>query len=346
MTGQPLPRDASLWLLLAGHSPAWLSVPTGRNEPIRGLPRSGNGYQLIRIAGGWAAQPFPADDVWCGDNCAPGPLPVYYVADGSPVASRIGSADFTAPAATGGALWLVSYRRGADMSTAVGNAQEVSVTGATLGPRLKLPAGYVIGQGTRAGLLLVQAVAGSSPVRYELWDPGTRRVTRSFVNLIAASPAEIAWMPGCPLDFTALPARTAGCRVHVLDLPGGRVEEISLPGRSTAYDGAFSPDGRLLALLVTARVTAAGRAAATRLMVATVATGRITAVPGSTVGSGNGVAFGWQAGSHRLMADVGVGTADQPEWQIAVWQPGDARLSTALARAPYESWPVIDQGPY
>ena len=163
MTGQPLPRDASLWLLLGGHGPAWLSVATGRAEPIRGLPRSGNGYQFIRIAGGWAAQPFPVD-AGC-DNCAPAPLPVYYVADGSRVASRIGAADFTAPAATPGALWLVSYQRGADMSTAAGTAQEISVTGAALGPRLRLPAGYVIDQGTRAGLLLVQELAGSGPVR-------------------------------------------------------------------------------------------------------------------------------------------------------------------------------------
>jgi hypothetical protein len=335
MTGQPLPRDAGLWLLLGGHRPAWLSVPTGRTEPIRGLPQRGNGYQLIRIAGGWAAQPFPA---FACDNCAPGPLPVYYVADGSRVASRIGAADLTAPAATPGALWLVSYRRGADMSTAAGNAQEVSVTGATLGPRLRLPAGYVIDQGTRTGLLLVQELAGSGPVRYELWDPGTRRVTRSFVNLIAASRAEIAWMPGC----------TTSCRVHVLDLRSGRAEEISLPERSQAWiGGAFSPDGRLLALQVTARVTADGRAAATRLMVATVASGRITAVPGTTVGSRNGVAFGWQAGSHRLIADVAADSAPpQPEWQIAVWRPGDAWLSTALARTPYESWPVIDQGPH
>ena len=335
MTGQPLPRDTSLWLPLGGHGPAWLSVATGRTEPIRGLPPNGTSYQLIRLAGGWAAQPFPAGDAGC-DNCAPGPLPVYYVADGSRVASRIGAADLTAPAAAPGALWLVSYRRGADMSTAVGNAHEISVTGATLGPPLRLPAGYVIDRGTRAGLLLAQELAGSGPVRYELWDPGTRRVTRSFVNLIAASPTEIAWMPGC----------TAGCRVHVLDLPGGRVEQISLPGRGMSYEGAFSPDGRLLALPVTARVTPDGRAAATRLIVATVASGRITAVPGTTVGSGNAVDFGWQAGSHRLIADVPMRTPGQPEWQIAVWQPGDARLSTALARVPDGSWPVIDEGPY
>jgi hypothetical protein len=74
----------------------------------------------------------------------------------------------------------------------------------------------------RLKLKLEQELASSSNVRYELWDPGTRRVTRSFVNMIAASPAEIAWMPGC----------TAGCRVQVLHLPGSRVEGISLPGRN------------------------------------------------------------------------------------------------------------------
>jgi len=332
MTGRPL-RDASLKLVLGGDTPAWLSVATGRAEPIRGLPGGGSGYQLIRVAGGWAALPFLSGSC---DNCAPPPPPVYYIADGSSAASRVGAANLTAPGAAPGALWLVSYRPGADMSAAAGTAQQVSVTGSALGSPLRLPAGYVIDQATRAGLLLVPEQPGSGPVRYELWDPGTRRVTRSFENVIAASPAQIAWMPGC----------TVGCRVHVLHLPEGRVTLISLPGRSRSYQGAFSPDGRLLALLVTARVTAAGRAAATRLMVATVASGRMTAVPGSTVGSGNGVAFGWQAGSHRLIADVGVGTADQPEWQIAVWQPGDARLSTALARTPHESWPVIDQGPY
>jgi hypothetical protein len=81
-------------------------------------------------------------------------------------------------------------------------------------------------------------------------------------------------------------------------------------------------------------------------MVAAVASGRVTAVPGTTVGSGNGVSIGWQAGSHRLIADVTVGAPGHFRWQIAVWQPGDARLSTALAQVPYESWPVIDQGPY
>jgi hypothetical protein len=139
-------------------------------------------------------------------------------------------------------------------------------------------------------------------------------------------------MPGC----------TAGCRVHVLDLPGGQAEEISLPGRSQAFEGGFSPDGRLLVLLLTARIGAGGRAAATRLVAAVVASGRLMAVPGTTVGSGRGVDFGWQAGSGRLVAEVSL----QHGWQIAVWRPGEARLSVALARAPSGSWPVADEGPY
>jgi len=180
--------------------------------------------------------------------------------------------------------------------------------------------------------LLVPEVPGSGPVRWELWDPGTRRVTRSFENMIAASPAEIAWMPGC----------TAGCQVHVLHLPEGRVSLISAPGRSQSLAGAFSPDGRLLALLVTARIGAGGRAATIRLLVAVIASGRLTAVPGTTIGSYHGVDFGWQAGTGRLVALVDL----QDGWQVAVWRPGDARMYVAVTRAPAGSWPVVGPGPY
>lgn len=334
MTGQPLPRTASLRLMVGGPRPGWLTVPSGLSEPVRGLPTHGSGYQLFPIAGGWTAQQFAAPPAGC-DNCAASPLPVYHIADGSPAASRIGTANVTAPAAAPGALWLVSYRAGADMSTAAGTAQQVSVAGAALGPRLRLPAGYVIKQGTRAGLLLVQQ-SSSGAFRYELWDPGTQRVTRSFLNVIAESPTEIAWVPAC----------SGSCQVHVLDLPSGQTREIALPGTGTADDGAFSPDGRLLALLVTAEATADGPPAANKLMVATVTDSRITAVPGTALGSGIGVSFGWLPGSHRLIADVSVGDQGNSEWQISAWQPGDARLSVARTRLPAQSWPVINQGPY
>jgi hypothetical protein len=229
-------------------------------------------------------------------------------------------------------VWLVSYHAGAFMPAAAGTAQEFSVSGAALGPRRRLPRGYLIDQGTAAGLLLVPELARADVVRYQLWQPGTRRVSRSFPNVIAVSPGEIAWMPAC----------TARCTVHVLNLDGGPGRVIPLPGRSRAYQGAFSPDGRLLALQVTARIGAGGRVTATRLAVAVVASGKLTAIPGTTIGAGIGVELGWQPGSGRLVADAAL----QDGWQVAVWRPGDARPYVAVTRAPADSWPVIGPGPY
>ncbi len=331
MVGRPVPRDAGLRLVLGGRRPAWLWVATGRTEPIRGLPRRDSGYQLIRVADGWAALPFPGNGVSCG-NCAPPPMPVYYIADGSREASRLGAAVFVAPAATTGAVWLISYRAGAVIPATAGTAQEVSVSGGALGPRRRLPRGYGIDQGTVAGLLLVPPVARAGVARYELWDPGTRRVSRSFPNAIAVSPGEIAWMPAC----------AARCAVHVLNLAGGPGRVIPLPEGSQAYQGAFSPDGRLLALQVTARIGTGGRTTSTQLVVAAVGSGRLTAVPGTTIGSGIGVDFGWQPGSGRLVAVVGL----QDAWQVAMWRPGDTRLYVAVTRTPAGSWPVVGPGPY
>jgi hypothetical protein len=259
-------------------------------------------------------------------------MPVSYIADGSRRASRLGAADFVAPAAASGAVWLVSYHAGAVMPATAGTAQEFSVSGAALGPRRRLPRGYVIDQGTAAGLLLTPEVTRAGVARYQLWEPSTRRVSRSFQNVIAASPGEIAWMPAC----------TPRCTVHVLNLEGGPGRVIPLPGRSQAYAGAFSPDGRLLALQVTTRIAASGRAAARQLAVAVVASGRLTAVPGTTIGSGIGVDFGWQAATGQLVADVGL----QQGWQVAVWHPGGTGLYVAITRPPAGSWPVVGPGPY
>jgi hypothetical protein len=331
MAGRPVPRDAGLRLVLGGRRPAWLWVATGKTEPIRGLPRRDSGYQLIRVADGWAALPFPGNGVSCG-NCAPRPMPVYYIADGSREASRLGAAAFVAPAATTGAVWLESYRAGAVIPAAAGTAHEVSVSGVALGPRRRLPRGYGIDQGTVSGLLLVPPVSRAGVARFQLWEPGTRRVSRSFPNAIAVNPGEIAWMPAC----------AAHCAVHVLNLAGGPGRVIPLPEGSQAYQGAFSPDGRLLALQVTARIGAGGHATATQLVVAAVASGRLTAVPGTTISSGIGVDFGWQPGSGRLVAVVGL----QDAWQVAMWRPGDTSLYVAVTRAPAGSWPVVGPGPY
>src|SRR5262249_13613156 len=188
-----------------------------------------------------------------------------------------------------------------------GRAQKVGISGARRGPRRRRPRGYVIDQGPVAGLLLVPELAPAGVVRYQLWQPGTRRVSRSFPNVIAASPGEIAWMPAC----------TARCAVHVRELDGGQARAIPVPGRSQADQGAVSPVARLLALQVTAGIGAGGRPAANRLVIADAARARLTAVPGTTIGAGIGVEFGWQPASGRLVADAAL----QDGWQVAVWRP-------------------------
>ena len=67
-------------------------------------------------------------------------------------------------------MWLVSYPAGAAMPTSVGTAREVSVSGAALGPRRRLPRGYLIDQATTAGLLLAPELTRAGAARYLLWD--------------------------------------------------------------------------------------------------------------------------------------------------------------------------------
>ena len=51
VSGLPMSRDHSLRLPLAGPQPAWLSLGTGHEQLIRGLPRDESGYQFNRRPG-------------------------------------------------------------------------------------------------------------------------------------------------------------------------------------------------------------------------------------------------------------------------------------------------------
>ncbi len=184
-------------------------------------------------------------------------------------------ADDVAPAATIGALWLTNYPPGADMSTAAGVAQQVSDSGAPLGPQLRLPAGYAIKRATGHGLLLAPAVPQSGRAVDMLWDPGSRRTSRTFAGVLAASARDIAWAPRC----------APRCRVHVLDLATGRDTVVKLPRGNSVASGAFSPDGGFLALQVGLSPNANSGAGPTQLEVVPAGGGRLTAVPGSAVSS-------------------------------------------------------------
>ena len=323
--GHNLPWDASLRLPVTGQQPAWLSPATGRTQPIGGLPRDRSGYLFSRVGGGWTVRPDTGARPGCG-NCAGPPAQVYFLADRAPSVTRIGVADDVAPGATVGSLWLTSYPPGADMSTAAGTAQQVSDSGTPLGPQLRLPAGYAIDRATGHGLLLAPAVPRPGAADL-LWDPGSRRISRTFAGVIAASAREIAWAPRC----------APRCRVHVLDLSTGRDTMVTLPGGNSVARGAFSPDGGFLALQVSLSPNADSGAGPTQLEVTPAGGGRLTTVPGSAVSSDALDGFGWPGGGDSLVAELSFTT----QVQVASWRPGGTRPAIAVIRSVRNSVSLI-----
>ena len=317
LIGQTLPWDASLRLPVTGEQPLWLWPATGRVQPIGGLSRDRYGYQFTRVTGGWAVQALSGNQPGCG-GCAGLPLPVYFLPNSAPSVTQVGLANEVAPAAAAGAVWLTSYPPGATVSTAAGTAREVSVTGAPLGRQLRLPAGYVIDQATDRGLLLAAVAHRSGTTTYQLWNPATARADRRFTGVIAASAREVAWAAGC----------APVCRVRVLDVVTGRQTTIGLPGTSSAANGAFSPDGALLAIEASLYNNGDDGALAAQLDVASVATGALTMVPRTFVSSDAMAGFGWPTASDTLIAELVFTT----RVQVASWRPGSARLAVAAIR--------------
>jgi hypothetical protein len=300
---------------MGGSRPAWLYPATGRMRRIGGLPPARSDYVFTRVMGGWAVQPGAGAGPWCA-GCAVRPLPVYFLADRASSARLVGLANRVAPAAEPGAVWLTSYPAGPHgTGGAAGFAQEFSGAGEPLGPRLPLPAGYVIDAATDRGLLLTGARRGAPA--YDLWNPSSRQVTRTFRSVIAASADKIAWTPRC----------VARCLVRVLDLSTGRTTRIALVGGSAAR-GAFSPDGRLLALAVSIGNGGDGGSTAMQLQVASVPGGRLTAVPGTWASSDALSGFGWPAGDDSLVAELSFMT----KVQVASWRPGSSRLAVTVIR--------------
>jgi len=306
IAGQTQAWDRNLRLPVGGTHPVWFSPASGRSDPIGGLPADRSGYQFIRVVGGWAVQASPASPTRCG-SCAGPPAPVWFLADGARSVTRVGTANLVAPAATADALWLTTYALGADMTTAAGTAREAGPAG-TLTRPVRLPSGYAIDQGTDRGLLLAPARAQSGVAVYKLWDPSAPQASRAFDGVLAAGSGEIAWTAQCATK----------CSVQALDLATGRRTVVALPAGSSAAGGAFSPDGRFLALQVSYGNTGDGGDLATQLDVAPVTSGRLAAVPGTWASSDAFVGFGWPTGGDSLVAEFSFTT----KTQLASWHPG------------------------
>jgi hypothetical protein len=322
ITGPVAAWNPAQRLLIAGERPAWFWPASGRVRRIAGLPDSPAGYSVVRAIGGWVVQAAPPSGPMC-TSCTTPPPPVYFVPSRAGAAIPLGVATGVAPAAEPGAAWLttsvVSISGGAPGSMS-GIAHEVRAGGAMTGPGLRLPPGYVIVTGTARGLLLAPALRSPGGSADELWNPVTGQVVRRFSRVIGASPAGIAWAPGCQVR----------CAIGVLDLASGRQRLIGLPAGSSPASAQFSPDGRLVALELSFGDGGDSGALAMRLEVATVATGRLTVVPGTWASSDALAGYGWPAGD-RLVAELGFVT----KVQVASWRPGARRLAVAVVR-PYQ----------
>lgn len=322
ITGPSAAWDASMRLPLDSGQPVLLSPGTGRRVLIGGLPLSRAGYQFTQIGGGWAIQaatgPGTTPRAVC-DTCAALPQPAWFLGAHSRQAVRLPPADSVAPAATGRALWLTSYPAGTSLQLASGTAREVSVSGAQLGPAIRLPAGYTIVRGTDAGLLLSPVSQGASAIDV-LWDPATRRVTDTLPGVLAAGPGQVVEAPACS---------GGSCQILMVSLAARRVIIVTLPGGTSVGSAAFSPDGAYLALQVSSGAGGDSGGLSTRLEVAAAGTGRLTEVPRISLSSDALVGFGWPPGGDILVAELSFTT----KVQLAAWAPGAPGLAVAVLRS-------------
>jgi len=193
LRGHPMPASESLRLLVAARDPVWFDSPSDVSQTIAGLPRSPFPYSFTRVGGGWAVLPSPKGRA-CQPDC-PGPMvPVYFIPDGVKTARCLGETEGLSPGGGRGLLWLQTYPRDTtDVTVAAATATQVTSSGRRLGPPVRLQAGYGIQQAVGGDLLLAPDSEGPGPVTFKLWDPRTRRVVRTFANVIAASPTQVAW---------------------------------------------------------------------------------------------------------------------------------------------------------
>jgi hypothetical protein len=321
ITGPTLPWAPSLRLPVAAEHPALLSPSAGRLQLIGGLPLNRAGYQFTQVGGGWAIQATAARSqprAVC-DVCAGSPQLVYFLSERGRSAALVAPADAVAPAATARAMWLTTYRRGDSLQLAAGTAREVGAAGGLLHAAVRLPAGYMIVRGTVRGLLLAPVGPRPGGVADGLLDLASGRFTTSRIPLLATSPGQLA---------TTTPCSSGRCQVTVLNLATGHSANVALPPGASVASAAFSPDGSYLAVQLNTAPGGADGGSATRLEVVTTATGRLTAVPDTSLSSDALIGFGWPPGSDLLVAELSFTT----KVQLASWRPGAARLAVSVVR--------------
>jgi hypothetical protein len=319
-------------LPLTGPRPVWLWPVQGRVRPITGLPSDRYGYSFTRVGGGWAVLP---DEV---GSASFGPaVPVFFLPNGSASADMIGVADQVAPAESRHALWLINYPPHTSLARAVGVAQEFTTNGLSIGRPVLLPAGHEVLRGTKRGLLLQPVSPGADGQTVRLWDPDSARFTATYSAVVAASADAVAYTTPRPVGkHRQRDPRTAvrgsrcqsTCQVHVLNLVTGYKLTLLVPAGHVVTDAAFSPDGRYLALEVSAGESSDSSTLEVQLEVASLATGHLTVLPHTWATGDPQTGLGWPGNDDRLVAKLNTGS----EVQMLFWAPGHRAPALASVR--------------
>jgi len=179
-------------------------------------------------------------------------------------------------------------------------------------------------------VLLIRPGPGpAGPGRGALWNPDRGRILRRYDRVLAASGTTIAWV--------AAACGPNPCPVHLSDLAAGTDLQVAVPWPARATSGAFSPDGRYVAV-VFGGVDAAGAATQARVGVIDLAARRLVAVPGAVLGGCYvGWAVSWSPDGAWLLLSARVGPVTE---QLAAWRPGDTVLHVPRRQPPTSQHPA------
>ena len=349
IVGRPTPPRLR-GVLLAGTGLAALLIPdpsasavpgrfwldSGRLTPIGGLPHGGCYLPPTRLRHGWALgrQAYKPT----GQRCRQLSLTTqfYLLADGAIRATRLPvTADWVIADGDDTRLWLIRFLGQPDPASGQlppQAIQQVDRIGRPHTPRYRVPAGYAAWQGVGDGLLLLILTGqGSADIsRFALWNPRSGRILRRYDRVLAASGTTLAWVAA-----TCGPNR---CPVHLSDLAAGTDTQVAVPWRAAANSGAFSPDGRYLAV-VFGSVDAAGAVTAARVGVIDLAARRLLAVPGAVMGGREvGLAVSWSPDGAWLLVSASLGPLTE---QLAAWRPGDTVLHVPSRQPPTGQHPAV-----
>ncbi len=316
--GDGLPRvtgprgigPAGLRLLVSGPNPQVVDAHSGRSSPVPGLRLGRDEGALVQVVPG-------ALVVSVGSASSVRPKSSLLVPGGRPV--PLGDDVRVVPARRGGDLIVSSYGPGGTSVVVTGRTGRIRAD--WVQPGLVTPL-----VDTAAGLLVARsAVAGSAAVDLLLVDPATgvrRRALATKRTVVAVGPTAVAHVPA---------ACARACRLTVTRLAGGRSRDYPTPDAGLPSRGAFSPDGRWLALGVPGQYL----------------NGRLAVRPGFTAVLDLATGTVQQVGGVETSAER---TADLSWWGrdhlvLGVWRDDRASVALWSVRRPDEPARVLEVEP-